>query len=89
MSKPTVLANAVTLVWATAYVVCGIGAMLFNDLYFGIVNTWFHGINVALIRSTTPLTLSSLIMGFITFSIFIWVITFATGSVYNMMAKKK
>jgi hypothetical protein len=88
MSKPTILANSVTAVWGTAYALCGIAAMIFPNLYFGVLNNWLHSINLELLKSSTPLTLISLLMGLATFSIYIWVITFATASVYNAWSKK-
>jgi hypothetical protein len=89
MSKPAILANSVTAVWGTAYALCGVAAMILPNLYFGVLNNWFHSINLELIKSTTPLTLISFLMGLATFSIFIWVITFATVSVYNAWSKKR
>lgn len=89
MSKPTILANSVTAVWGTAYALCGIAAMIFPNLYFGVLNNWLHSINLELLKSSTPLTLISFLMGLATFSIYIWVITFATASVYNAWSKKR
>ena len=89
MSKPAILANAVTSVWGTVYALCGITAMIFPDLYFGVLNNWFHSINLERIKSTTPLALTSFLMGLVTFSIYIWVITFATASIYNAWSKKR
>jgi hypothetical protein len=89
MPKPTLLANAVTSVWGTAYALCGIAAMIFPNLYFGVLNNWFHSINLELIKSTTPLTLTSFLVGLATFSTYIWVITFATATVYNAWSKKR
>lgn len=88
MSKPTILANSVTAVWGTAYALCGIAAMIFPNLYFGVLNNWLHSINLELLKSSTPLTLISFLMGLATFSIYIWVITFATAAVYNAWSKK-
>lgn len=89
MFKPTVLANSVTAVWGAAYALCGITAIILPDLYFGILNTWFHSINVELIKSITPPALISFLTGLTTFSSYIWVITFATASVYNVWSKKR
>ena len=89
MSKPTVLANSVAAVWGAAYALCGIAAMLLPNLYFGVLNNWFHSINLELIKSTTPLSLSSFLVGLVTFVAYLWVITFATASVYNAWSKKR
>ncbi len=89
MSQPTILANSLTVVWGTAYALCGIAAMIFPNLYFGVLNNWFHSINLELIKNTTPLALTSFLVGLATFSAYIWIITFATASVYNAWAKKR
>ncbi len=89
MPKPTILANAVTAVWGTAYALCGIAAMVFPNLYFGVLNNWFHSINLELIKSTTPLAFTSFLVGLATFSAYIWIITFATATIYNAWSKKR
>lgn len=89
MFKPTTLANSVATVWGAAYALCGIAAMVLPDLYFGVLNNWFHSINLELIKSTMPLALPTFIVGLLTFVAYIWVITFATASVYNAWSKKK
>lgn len=89
MFKPTVLANTVATVWGSAYALCGLAAMMLPNLYFGVLNNWFHSINLELIKSTTPLTLPSFLVGLATFTLYIWAITFATASVYNAWSRKK
>lgn len=89
MPKPTLLANSVTAVWGTAYALCGITAMILPDLYFGILNNWFHSINLELIKNTTPPTPISFLVGLMTFSAYIWVITFVTAFVYKVWSRKK
>lgn len=89
MSKSAILANSVTTVWGLAYALCGIAAMISPKLYFGVLSNWFHRINLELIKSTTPLTLTSFLVGLATFSAYIWVITFATAAVYNAWSKKR
>lgn len=89
MSRPIALANAVTIVWATFYFACGVLAVFAPKIYFGIINSWFHMINLSEISSTTPPTLGALLSGLITFSIFVWVVTYATGWIYQMLVGKK
>lgn len=88
MFKPTILANSVTAVWGSAYALCGIAAMIFPNLYFGVLNNWFHSINLELIKSATPLAFTSFLVGLVTFSLYIWVVTFVTATVYNAWSKK-
>jgi len=87
MLKPQALANAATTVGVVAFVICGIATFIAPDLVFGIAGSWAHSINLEAVRSTTPMSLGSFILGVITFGIYIWVITFAGASLYNKWAK--
>ena len=89
MAKPIVLANAVATVWGAAYALCGLATMIFPNLYFGVLNNWFHSLNLELIKSTTPLAFPAYLMGLATFFVYIWIVTFATASVYNAWSKKR
>ena len=89
MTKPTVLANSVTAVWGTAYALCGLLAMLAPGMYFGVLKNWFHSFNLELIKTTSPLSLTSFMMGLVTFALYVWVVSFATVWVYNLWSKKR
>lgn len=87
MLKPKAFANAITSVFVVAFVICGIATFIAPDLVFGIAGSWAHSINLEAVRSTTPMTLGSFVLGVITFGIYIWVVTFASASLYNKWAK--
>ena len=87
MLKPKAFANAITSVFVVAFVICGIAAFIAPDLVFGIGGSWAHSINLEAVRSTTPMSLGSFVLGVITFGIYIWVVTFASASLYNKWAK--
>lgn len=87
MLKPTALASAVALVGGTAFVICGILAYLAPDLLFGVVSNWFHAMSLEAVRTTEPMSFGTFVLGVITFSAYIWVLTYAGTNVYNKLAK--
>jgi len=88
MKNPTALANAVTTVFAVAYIACALVAFVAPDLYFGIMSSWFHAINFDAVKATIPMSLPTTLFGIITFSIYIWITTFAIAKLYHFFAKK-
>ena len=87
MLKAQAFANAVTTVFVVAYVICGIIAFVAPDLLFNVANSWFHAINLDVVKATTPMELGTFVFGVVTFSVYIWVLTFAGASLYNKFAK--
>lgn len=87
MAKPIVLANAVTTVAVLAFLACGILAYIAPDLLLSIANSWFHTINLEVVRASGPMPLGTFTFGIVTFGVYIWVITFAGASLYNKWAK--
>lgn len=87
MTKPVALANSVTIVWVIAYVLCAIIAFIAPNMYFGVLGTWGHSLNIDMIKSTTPMSLQSTFIGTVTFGIYIWIVTFAIAKLYNRFTK--
>lgn len=87
MLKPQALANAITTVFVVAYVICGIIAYVAPDLLFSIANSWFHAINLDVVKAATPMELGTFIFGVVTLGVYIWVLTFAVTNLYNKFAK--
>ena len=87
MLKPQALANAVTLVFVVAYVICGIVAFVAPDFLFSIANSWFHAIDLAAVKATTPMEFGTFVFGIVTFGAYIWILTYAAASLYNKFAK--
>lgn len=88
MIQAKAMAHALTGVALVFYVLCALIAFLTPDLFFGIVNSWFHGINLELVRATMPMSFGTFLLGVITFGAFVWIVTYAVISVYNRLVKK-
>lgn len=80
-------ANAMTTVWAVGYLMCALLAFFLPDIFFRIAGSWFHAINIQTIRATDNMSLPAFIGGFVSFGIYIWLISFATISLYNRFSK--
>lgn len=87
MLKPKAFANAITIVFVVAYVICGLISFIAPDLLFSIAGSWFHGMNLEAIKATTPMGLGTFIFGVVTFAGYVWFLTFSGASLYNKFAK--
>ncbi len=87
MLKPQALANAITTVFIVAYLICGVIAFVAPDFLYSIANSWFHAIDVASVRATTPMGFGTFVFGVVTFGAYIWILTYAVASLYNKFTK--
>ncbi|OGK51780.1 hypothetical protein A3B02_02380 [Candidatus Roizmanbacteria bacterium RIFCSPLOWO2_01_FULL_42_14] len=87
MLKPIALAHAATTVGGVAFALCGLLAYVAPDILLSIANIWFHSVNLEAIRAAEPMSLGTFIVGIITFSAYIWALTFAGASLCNKWAK--
>lgn len=87
MIKPVALANAITVIFAVAYTSCGVLALVVPDLYWGILSSWFHGISTEAVKSTDPMSIGTFIFGIVTFSAYVWVVSFLGANLYKKFAK--
>lgn len=87
MLKPKAFANAVTTAFLFAYVICGIIAFIAPSLLFSIAGSWFHAINLEAVKTTEPMSIGVFIFGVVTFTVYVWLLTFAVASLYNKFAK--
>lgn len=87
MLKPKAFANAITTIFIVAYVICGILVFVAPDLVFSIAGSWFHAINLEVVRATTPMGLGTFVFGVVTFAAYVWGLTYAGVSLYNKWAK--
>lgn len=86
--KPVVLANVATAVGAAFYIICATLVYAAPDLAFSIAQSWFHGINLEVVRATGPASLGSTVFGLISLSVVLWVSAYVAGYLYNYLAKK-
>lgn len=87
MIKPVALANAITVIFVVAYTSCGVLALAVPDLYWGILSSWFHGISTEAVKSTAPMSIGTFIFGVVTFSAYVWVVSFLGVNLYKKFAK--
>lgn len=87
MLKAVPFANAVTTVFTSAFVLCAIAAFVFPDLFWGILSTVSHSINLETVKATNAMSFGTFILGVIFFAVYIWVVTYTTARLYNKWAK--
>lgn len=87
MIKPVALANAISVIFAVAYISCGIIAFVVPDLYWGILNSWMHGVNLELVKATNPMSIGTFVFGVVTFTAYIWVVSYLGAILYKNFSK--
>lgn len=86
MLKAKEFANAMTIVWLGAYIVCAFVAIFLPSLYLGVAGTWFHAMTLQM--STRPtFSPTSILVGFITFGLIVWTMSYLFALIYNKLAK--
>ena len=69
------------------YSLCALVVIYFPDLAMGIAQTWFHGIDIALIQNF-EITLASFVSGIITTMLAAWVAGYLLAGFYNYFSKR-
>lgn len=86
MLKAKEFANAMTIVWLVAYIGCFGLAYFAPSLYAGIAGNWFHSINLQMSNLPPTLRINTLV-GFITFGLVVWILSYAFAQIYNRLVK--
>ena len=86
MLKTTAFANAMTVVWLLAFIVCYGIAFLSPSLYKTIAGSWFHSISLQM-SNTAPSLDTTIVFAFVSFGLTVWVISFGFAFFYNKLAK--
>lgn len=82
-------ANAVVVVAAATYLICGLVALASVDALIGFFQPWFHGVSLQLLRpADSGFRLDIFAVGLITFSASVWVATAAVARLYNFWARR-
>lgn len=89
MLKSQAFANAATVVIAVFYVICALLSYIMPDLLVAIASSWIHSLSLGALKSTTTMSISSLIVGVATISLITWITAYAFAEVYNRLAKNK
>ena len=87
MLKAKAFANAVSIVWVIAYLLCGIAALIAPDQYWSMAGSWLHAINLEPVKATTSMSAGTFILGVVSFTAFVWIVTFTTAKLYNRLSK--
>ncbi len=75
------LANAATVVGESLYVLCRLVSVVAPDLLVWLFQPWFHGLTLDTFRP--EFRPDEFALGFVTFGVFVWLVVFATGLLYN------
>ncbi len=84
---PNVTANALAVTSAILYVFCRMAVSLFPQLSITIAQAWFHGLEISKV-SGWSLTMSSFIVGLVSFTVAAWLTGYLFARVYNYFLKK-
>ena len=87
MLKPIAFANSFTVVGLGAYVVCRALTLIAPDLLFSIGQSWFHTLNLSLVKAVIPMDIGTFLYGAVTLGIFVWITSYAFAKIYNSFSK--
>ncbi len=79
-------ANATAVVGGAAYLICVAWVYFSRSSYMGIMSSWFHGIDFKELP-TKQFELGSALWGFITFTVFLWLVGYFWAYFYNKFTK--
>jgi len=79
-------ANALAVVGGGAYLICVVWIYFSMSSYMGVMGSWFHGIDFQALP-TKQLELGSWLWGFITFTVFSWLVGYFFAYFYNTFIK--
>ena len=85
--KEVPFANALAFVSGVISIVCLLGVVFAKGAFIAIVNSFFHGIDLAALP-VKQVTLPSAIMGFITIVVVTWLLGYLFAYCYNWCVKK-
>lgn len=84
---PTITGSALAIVGGGLYLLCALWVLLARPSYMWTMGTWMHGVNLSALP-TRSLDLTTLLIGFVTFTALSWVAGYAFATIYNKLAKK-
>lgn len=84
-----VAALSLAIVAGAYYLLCVLLSYIAPDLYKNIAVSWAHGADLSQIWQGSPTELSTVVWGFITFTIAAWVTGYFFAFIYNYLLKNK
>lgn len=85
--KNNSVANTLAATIAISYVTCVIFVLLVPDLYLFVMQSWFHGVDLAKI-SYVNITTENFLTGLVTITAAAWAIGYLFTYIHNLLAKK-
>src|SRR3990167_8919427 len=79
-------ANATAIVGGAAYLICVVWVYFSKSSYMGVMSSWFHGVDFKGLPAK-QLELGSAFWGFITFTVFLWLVGYFWAYFYNKFTK--
>jgi hypothetical protein len=86
MIKPIVLANALATVVGAGYILCRLVAAIVPEFLFNVGQSWLHTVNLAPLRTASPMPTRMFVLGLVTSVIVSWVTAYVTGELYRRWA---
>lgn len=86
---PMATANAMAVTVAFIAVVCALAIMLAPEVSMSVAQSWFHGIDLSIVRTAVNPSLGTLLYGWVTATIGGWVVGYVFANAYNLFAGKK
>lgn len=88
MHRPVALANAATIVVVALSLLCWVFVTVLPDFSFWIANSWFHMINLDVVRADKAVDFITAILGAISLGIVTWIAFYAFAEIYNRLIKR-
>jgi len=86
MIKSIVLANALATVVGAGYILCRLVAAVAPEFLFNVGQSWLHTVNLAPLRTTSPMPTGMFVFGLVTSVVVSWILTYATAELYERWA---
>lgn len=87
MLKSVPFANAATIVVVASSVICWLATVIAPDFIFGLTNSWFHMINLDVVRLSQSASFGGALIGFVTLGVVTWIAVYAFAEIYNKLQK--
>jgi hypothetical protein len=83
------LASATT--FSILYVICALAVLLFPDGTLGFFNSWFHGLDLALLKPPggRPLTFSQFLYGLFNAALTSFILAWVMAAFYNLFSRTR
>jgi len=88
MHRPVPLANSATIVVVALSLICWVFVTVLPDFSFWIANSWFHMINLDVVRANQPVDFGTTILGAISLGIVTWIAFYAFAEIYNRFTRR-